>query len=664
MRTPSSSRRLERIALGLGLAASAGLLVAAFVALGAPSEVGWSRLNELVARARENVVASWAATTAVDGDDVPGAASPLVAWTSAEAARAATAPTRAVAPVDASATPSDFFRALFAESERAEIEGGDAREALALVEEASSKPANADELADARLRAVQLCVRLGDPARARAHAERALRDVPEWATTGGAPTAVAILLAALPALEPDERATFAEPVVETWTRDAWAFDGVEPRFERASGPNGATWHRTESPLETALRERLLEVCGRPATLVARFAALDADRARRALWTLTGDLPTDPGLSAVSWRISPAGPDLVAVRREASDRFVARIVDRDAFEHAFETRLAESRALPEGFALDVSGARADLGESVGAPIDLGLAWPRATLRHPDLESVRRAAIARNEWSRAGLVVLALAVAGAACATVVALRRERRLTEARTAFVAAVSHELRTPVASILLMAENLESGRAGANAPRYHALIRREASRLRRLVDDVLDFSRLERGRRFEARVEDVETARWLEALSEEARDACAAAGVEFRADLASWPAHASFDPEAVRRAVANLVVNALRHSGSPVVELRARVDAHGRLTLAVVDRGRGVPERERETIFAPFARLAGSQTTPGAGLGLAIVREIAAAHGGDATVRAGDDGVGATFEITLRASDAHGAASESRGARA
>ena len=96
---------------------------------------------------------------------------------------------------------------------------------------------------------------------------------------------------------------------------------------------------------------------------------------------------------------------------------------------------------------------------------------------------------------------------------ALRRERILSDLKSAFIARVSHDLRTPVASILLMAENLQEGRVGADsAPRYHGLIRSEALRLRRMVDDVLDFSRLERGRAPDLHREDVDLAHFVDDL--------------------------------------------------------------------------------------------------------------------------------------------------------
>ena len=110
---------------------------------------------------------------------------------------------------------------------------------------------------------------------------------------------------------------------------------------------------------------------------------------------------------------------------------------------------------------------------------------------------------------------------------------------------------------------------------------------------------------------------------------------------------ALLDAEAVRRSVANLVENALRHSGTSDVTLVARVVDGRFLVLEVADRGRGVPAARREEIFRPFTRLAKDSAAGGTGLGLAMVREVARAHGGEATALEGQDGVGARFRMRL-----------------
>ena len=391
---------------------------------------------------------------------------------------------------------------------------------------------------------------------------------------------------------------------------------------------------------------MLELCGRPAAWTAAFAALDDSRRRLAFLDWSGVSPTVEAARDV-WSLHPAAIELLAVRKDAQDHVIAHLVRRAVVEDALRAELSGRHALPEGFVLDLRGDDKVRGEMVGPWIDLGAAFPRVTLRHPDVPSILREVEARTLWLRGGMLVLALFVAGASIATFLALRRERKLAQARTTFVANVSHELRTPLASILLMAENLEGGRAGENVARYHGLLKREALRLRRLVDDVLDFSRLERGQRFSARVDDVDLASWFEALSADAKELGSQSSVVVRCSREESPARATFDREALRRAALNLVDNALRHSTATEIDLRLCARGAASLLLIVSDSGKGIPRKLQKSVFEPFTRLNGAEGTPGAGLGLAIVREIAEAHGGSVVVRDRSAGPGAEFEIAI-----------------
>jgi signal transduction histidine kinase len=233
------------------------------------------------------------------------------------------------------------------------------------------------------------------------------------------------------------------------------------------------------------------------------------------------------------------------------------------------------------------------------------------------------------------------------------RERRAAATRSAFVANVSHELRTPIASILLLAENLERGKVGdpGEQRRYHELIRREAERLRGLVEDVLDMARLERGEPLTWQRTPVATRTLLASLEIAARERVIAAGGALDVTTSALPESVSVDAEAVRRALLNLVENALLHSGSSELELDVAGDDAGGLVLRLRDHGRGVPAEARERIFEPFARLEHADAAPGTGLGLAIVREVALAHGGSASVRAPASGPGAVFELHLAAGE-------------
>ena len=214
----------------------------------------------------------------------------------------------------------------------------------------------------------------------------------------------------------------------------------------------------------------------------------------------------------------------------------------------------------------------------------------------------------------------------------IRELKRIERFRRDFIADVSHEIRTPLTGILGAVDLLEDG-----SPLV-PLIRRESRRLNLLVQSILDLARLEREgdvlNRVETDLSDLvkETA---------ARYSCQVA--------AEGPCVVSCDPQLVSQALANLIENAFRHSGSK--DVRVSLDICGESArIHVEDRGIGIPPEERERIFERFHRLdpARATETGGAGLGLAIVRRIARLHGGDVTVTdARPNGARFTFSIKM-----------------
>lgn len=272
--------------------------------------------------------------------------------------------------------------------------------------------------------------------------------------------------------------------------------------------------------------------------------------------------------------------------------------------------------------------------------------------PDPEASGRAEAARQRDVRIGLLLLATAILAASVAGSRALARARRLAIQRRTFVASVSHDLRTPVQGILLMAESLEEGRLEKRSPertrQYHGRIRREAQRLRRLVEDLLDGARIDRGEGARVEREDIETARWLDELQRAMDERAGAAGAELTLDLGDLPARLFMDPLGVHRAIWNVYENAVLHGASAdgVARIRVRVEADAdELVVTIQDQGPGIPAARRAAAFRPFERLAGARGTranpdrdTGTGLGLAIVRSICRAHGGEATVEDGAPG--------------------------
>ena len=257
-------------------------------------------------------------------------------------------------------------------------------------------------------------------------------------------------------------------------------------------------------------------------------------------------------------------------------------------------------------------------------------------------------------RAAGVTVALAISLAALAVLRALKATANLLSLRSTFVASVSHDLRTPVASVALMAENLRTGHARGREAEYAAAIEREAARLARLVDDLLDFGRIERGLPAKLIREDVLLRPWLEEFGAAEAAKCAARDRRFSVTLEDLPLSAKLDRLALERAVSNLIDNALHHARLSSIELCVRgVADREALAFEVLDESGNVTSSRLENLFEPFARGADNERA-GTGLGLAIVRAVAEAHGGSANLarRAdGPTGLVARIEIPTKAEE-------------
>jgi signal transduction histidine kinase len=231
----------------------------------------------------------------------------------------------------------------------------------------------------------------------------------------------------------------------------------------------------------------------------------------------------------------------------------------------------------------------------------------------------------------------------------VRQETEMARLRADFVANVSHDLKTPLALIRMFGETLEMGRVPDEARRreYYRVITREGERLSRLIDNVLDFSRIESGRRrYEPLLTAVEplVRETLEAFGYPLREQGFDVAVRVAPDLPEVP----LDAEAVSQALGNLVDNAIKYSGPrKVLRVEASV-RHGHLALAVEDEGVGIPREEHGRIFEKFYRVGRSDTQGrrGSGVGLALVRHVAEAHGGRVTVES-RPGAGSRFTLWL-----------------
>jgi signal transduction histidine kinase len=260
-----------------------------------------------------------------------------------------------------------------------------------------------------------------------------------------------------------------------------------------------------------------------------------------------------------------------------------------------------------------------------------------------------------WLASGLVaVAALAALGGVAGAWRAFERQRRLGELKSNFVASVSHELRAPIAAMQLMSESLERGAVTDEARRreYFRLIGHECRRLASLVENVLDFSRIDRGRR-EYRFAPADilpiVERTIELMQPSAsRRQVTIVGTPASASVAPAIGRRQVDAEALQQALMNIVDNAIKHSPAGA-EVAVTVDADPlNVRLSVTDEGPGIPPEDRERIFEPFYR-GGTELrreTAGIGIGLSIARHIVEAHGGRIDVESGP-GSGSRFVIAL-----------------
>ena len=246
---------------------------------------------------------------------------------------------------------------------------------------------------------------------------------------------------------------------------------------------------------------------------------------------------------------------------------------------------------------------------------------------------------------------------AIAIVLVAEKERRISALKSEFVANVSHELKTPLALVRMFAEMLQSGRVSTDAKKkeYLDIIVRESERLSALIENVLDFARLERGRgSYEFAEGDIGDA--VTRAANVYRYRAETDGVKLVLDVEASLPRARIDERAIQLAVINLVDNALKYA--PGGEITIRASGHdGGVRIDVADQGPGVAPEDRHRIFERFVRLSSSRDeriekarspVRGSGIGLALVKHIAESHGGRAWVES-ELGRGATFTFTIPA---------------
>ncbi|MBL8140134.1 MAG: HAMP domain-containing histidine kinase [Acidobacteria bacterium] len=298
--------------------------------------------------------------------------------------------------------------------------------------------------------------------------------------------------------------------------------------------------------------------------------------------------------------------------------------------------------------------------IGAPDGRRAVW-RLALVHRD-GSLDEAVARTRRWNLAASLGMLLILAAGMGVVLVASRRAQRLAHERLEFVAGVSHELRTPLSVIRSAAENLADGVVadGAQVQRYGQLIASEGRRLSMMVDDVMAFAGMERTRG-SAEPQLVAVAEVIDTCLARVRDDVAAAGLTLDVTRPPSLPFVQGDPDALVRALVNLVTNAIKYAadggwiGLAADVTRERGRAFVRLTVS--DRGPGIDQAERARVFEPFFRGADAMTRQihGNGLGLSLVQRTVAGHGG--RVMLGDNApTGCVFTILLPVATAAAAA--------
>jgi signal transduction histidine kinase len=248
----------------------------------------------------------------------------------------------------------------------------------------------------------------------------------------------------------------------------------------------------------------------------------------------------------------------------------------------------------------------------------------------------------------LAALSLVLAGGIALTYRNVTKEMALARLKSDFVSNVSHELRTPLSLIRLYAETLEMGRLTSpeKYQEYYRIIRKESERLTALINNILDFSRIEAGRK-EYDFRETDMSELVHNTLDSYRYQLEQSGFQFEEKIDEVPP-LRVDREAMARSLLNLVNNALKYSQDrKFIGVNLYRD-NGSVKLEVVDQGIGIPHDEQQKIFEKFYRVGDPlvHNTKGSGLGLSLVRHIVQAHGGQVSVDS-TPGQGSKFTIAL-----------------
>jgi signal transduction histidine kinase len=412
------------------------------------------------------------------------------------------------------------------------------------------------------------------------------------------------------------------------------------------------WCLTRSAYEFYAGEaqRILGQLGQPADSVATLALASAAEVLYQEWR--ENLPSAG--KQVLWESNQA---LLAIRRYANDSMILLLLG----PQWLDTQLSESRGssfAKQGIAIILTDAEGrpvlgrleagSLRQTVRLSSETQLPWNvHAVTTDPD--AILAATRARRRALVAGLGMISVLILAGAYLVGRAVTREMEVSRLQSEFVSSVSHELRTPLSSLCLLSDLLASGRVAGDADRneYYGILVRESRKLRRLVEGLLNFGRMEAGA-MQYRFETIDPAELVRELSNDFQREVEASGfrIEMTADKDTPLVNA--DRTALTSAIWNLLDNAVKYSPEcRKVWIDVQKDG-GRAAIRVRDCGWGIPSSEQKRIFEKFTRgeAARQGDIVGAGVGLAMVHRIMAAHGGEVRLES-EPGRGSTFTLLL-----------------
>jgi signal transduction histidine kinase len=372
----------------------------------------------------------------------------------------------------------------------------------------------------------------------------------------------------------------------------------------------------------------------------------------------------PDKEMVNIIIEPFVPMVVSGDKDSGSIFAGQIYllrhvkieDRDIIQgfRFDQKRLLEevrdsSRIIPQDMGFELSPGPTS-NAAYTAVLSFGRGEVPIGLKDKDPDRIARQVASLRNWYFGVVAVVFVAVAMGLTSVWQNVYAHASLARKKDDFISAVSHELRTPLTSIRMHSEMLENKwvKSEEKASEYYRSMRQESERLSRLIENVLDFSRIQRGRKkYNFAVGDLNKC--IADVVEMMKPYAAQSGFTIQVDLGTLTP-TKFDKDALTQIVVNLLDNAVKYARAAdekIVYVRTRQDGQHAI-IEVEDRGPGLPHRERKKVFEQFYRVAAESTreVPGTGLGLAIVKKFVEAHKGFVEVLAAKP-MGAVFRVGL-----------------